>query len=114
MTNWHSSPFLNTDIDELLNKTRYDCAVRMCPPWQTLYARADANNNVGTFCCGHLLLPTLEFEQMFQNYHIGMLVNVWNNAPVKFICTASLHREQPRMFASVIQLEVAENVSHIC
>jgi len=75
--------------------------------------RADANNNVGTFCFGYLLLPILEFEHMFQNDHIVMLVNVWNNAPDKFISTAALNREQPKMFASVIQREVVENLTDV-
>jgi hypothetical protein len=39
-----------------------------------------------------------------------MLVNAWNNAPDKLISTAALNREQPKMFASVIQLEVVENL----
>jgi hypothetical protein len=72
--------------------------------------RADVNNNVGTFCCGYLLLPILEFEHMFNNNHILMLVNAWNKAPDKFISTAALNREQPKMFANVIQVEVVENL----
>jgi hypothetical protein len=47
---------------------------------------------------------------MFQNDHIVMMVNAWNNAPDKFISTAALNREQPKMFASVIQLEVVESL----
>lgn len=42
-----------------------------------------------------------------------MLVNAWNNAPDKLISTAALNREQPKMFASVIQLEVVENLWHM-
>lgn len=38
------------------------CAVQMRSLWQPCIVRADANNNVGTFCCGYLLLPILEFE----------------------------------------------------
>jgi len=72
--------------------------------------RADANNNVGTFCCKYLLLPILEFEHVFQDDHIVILVNAWNNAPDKFISTAALNREQPKMFASVTLPEVVENL----
>jgi len=39
--------------------------------------RADANNNVGTFYWGYLLLPILEFEHVFQNDRIVILVNAW-------------------------------------
>lgn len=39
-----------------------------------------------------------------------MLVNAWNKAPDKFISTAALNREQPKMFANVIQVEVVENL----
>jgi hypothetical protein len=38
------------------------------------------------------------------------VANAWNKAPDKFISTAALNREQPKMFANVIQLEVVENV----
>jgi hypothetical protein len=71
--------------------------------------RADANNNVGTLCCEYLLLPILEFKHVFQDDRIVIFVNAWNNAPYKFISTAALNRE-PTMFASVIQLEVVENL----
>lgn len=50
---------------------------------------------------------------MFQNDHIVMSVNAWNNAPDKFITTDALNREQPQTFASVIQLEVVENVTDV-
>jgi hypothetical protein len=72
--------------------------------------RVDANNIVGTFCRGYLLLPILEFEHDFKNGHVVMLVNAWNNAPGKFISTAALNREQTKMFASVNQLEVVGNL----
>jgi hypothetical protein len=75
--------------------------------------RADANNIVGTVCCGYMLLPTLQFEHMFQNDHNVMLVNAWNNAPDQFSSTASLDREQPKIFDSVIKLEVVENVTDV-
>jgi len=47
---------------------------------------------------------------MFHNNHIVMLVNARNKAPDKFISTAALNREQLKMFANVIQLEVVENL----
>jgi hypothetical protein len=104
----YSSSFLNIGIEKISKCVRFvlfGCG-RLGKP---CIVRADANNNVGTFCCGYLLLPILEFEHKFQNDHIVMLVNAWNNAPVKFISTAALNRE-PKMFASVIQLEVVENL----
>ena len=42
-----------------------------------------------------------------------MLVNARNKAPDKFISTAALNREQLKMFANVIQLEVVENLWHV-
>jgi hypothetical protein len=104
----YSSSVLNIGTDIILKCARsvlFGCG-RLGNP---CIVRADANNNVGTYCCGYLLLPTLEFEHMFQNDH-EMLVNAWNNAPGKFISTASLDREQPKMIANVIQLEVVENL----
>lgn len=50
---------------------------------------------------------------MFHNDRIVMLVNAWNigtTGQIKFTSTAALNREQPKMFTSVIQLQVVENL----